>query len=354
MTNSISFFNSFYRVKKRTEDSFCANCVEWNRFLEKDGHRPKQSILITTLQEWSSRNLGTNSIEETEFLDKDASDSKIFQLLYIQQAIAKVYDGKWNGYSVICSDRFRHFMQTSSQDAKNQLFTYEVSVIIKGRANGSFDVYNRIERPKLSLPLETEADRMFSFEVYEEYQNSLEKVGLFDTDDITLSALGQINTPIWRRRSVKDGFDLCVIDETQLFNLNELSVFHLLNKPEKSSHIIYAIDKTQTFGEVGFNEDDLVSLIEKNGRTDSKLETIFRSSPENVNLAFNILASNMAVFTNFENPLDMCSTSFTSDDEEKCVHPQYKMSNTDEEMLRTVIEDAEYYHTKNKIDRGNI
>lgn len=350
----IIFLTHSIASKEKVLDSFFANCINAGDYLEKDGSRPKRSILITTLQEWSSQNLGTNSIEDSEFLDKDASDSKVYQLLFIQQAIEVVREKTWNGYSVLCSPEFVHFMETASRDSITELFRYEISVLIKGRSNCVLKKYKQLVRPQLCLPLKNENDLLFSFEVFQEYQSSLEFVGQFDSDDITLSALGQINTPIWKRRSAKDGYDVCFIDETQLFNFNELSVFHFLNKPNLSNRIVYAIDRSQTFGEVGFSDDELSQIIDKSNSYDSKLETIFRSSPENVDLAFNILASNSAIFHNFDNPLDKCSYSFTFEEESKCVSPRYLLYTSDDVMLDAVINEAETYHMNKNVERGNI
>lgn len=351
----IIFITHSLASKERTIETFKANCSKAEKYLETDEGKPQKSILITTLQEWSGKNLGTNSIEETEYLDKDAADSKIYQYLYIQQAISEVMRTKWNGYSVLCSEDLKHFMEVSTEDAKTEMFRYEISVLIKGRSEGKFDKYNALQRPSLCLPLRTEEDRMFAFDVYESYQKSLESIGQFDSDDITLSALGQLNTPIWRRRSIRDGYDVCFIDETQLFNLNELAVFHYLNKPDCVSRIIYAIDKAQVFGEVGFTDEELSLLLNKDlPNVESSFNTIFRSSPETVDLAFNILSSNTAIFHNFDNPVEHCSYSFTTEEEAKCESPEYILSQTDEIMIRDAFDMAEKYHADRKVDRGRI
>lgn len=352
----IIFITHSMASKDRTIETFRANCDNADEYLESDGNKPLKSILITTLQEWSGKNLGTNSIEDAEYLDKDAADSKIYQYMYIQQAISEVMRTKWNGYSVLCSNKLKRFMEVSSDEAKTEMFRYEISVLIKGRSAGVFDKYNVLERPALCLPLLTEEDRMFAFDVYESYQRSLESIGQFDSDDITLSALGQLNTPIWRRRSMRDGYDVCFIDETQLFNLNELAVFHYLNKPASASKIIYAIDRSQVFGEVGFTEGELSLLLSTEGgtNTESSFHTIFRSSPEIVDLAFNILASNAAIFHNFENPIEHCSYSFTAEEEGKCESPEYILCQTDEGMIRDALDKAEKYHSNNNVERGRI
>ena len=349
----IIFITHSLASKETLLESFMANCVNADNYIEKGDDKPSHSILITTLQEWSGKNLGTNSIEDSEYLDKDAADSKMYQYMYIEQAIGDLKDKQWAGYSVLCSERFKHFMDVASKEMITELFRYEISVLIKGRSDGNFEKYKEIQRPMLSLPLETIEDRQFAYNVYLQYQKSLEAIGQYDSDDITLSALGQINTPIWRRRSLRDGYDVCFVDETQLFNLNELSVFHYLNKPEKASHIVYAIDKTQTFGEVGFTDEELKSIIKESSH-ELRLETIFRSSPAIVDLAFNVLASNATIFTNYENPLDKCSYSYTSIEEARCEKPSYVLCDTDEQMIKEALEEAARYHQMKKVEKGDI
>lgn len=189
----IIFLTHSIASKDRIVQTFKANCPNAEMYIETDEGKPLKSILFTTLQEWSGKNLGTNSIEDAEYLDKDAADSKIYQYLYIQQAINDVIKTKWNGYSVLCSEKLKHFIESSTEETKTEMFRYEISVLIKGRSEGQFDKYNTLIRPALCLPLSTEEDRIFAFDVYDSYQHALEAIGQFDSDDITLSALGQLS-----------------------------------------------------------------------------------------------------------------------------------------------------------------
>ncbi|MGC6622774.1 DNA helicase UvrD, partial [Escherichia coli] len=83
-------------------------------------------------------------------------------------------------------------------------------------------------RSKNVLPLKTEDDYKTIFSIFNKYQDKLISLNLFDSDDITLSALKETSTPIWKRRRMSNGFDIMYIDETHLFNINELSLFHNL------------------------------------------------------------------------------------------------------------------------------
>lgn len=57
-------------------------------------------------------------------------------------------------------------------------------------------------------------------------------MGQFDTDDVVLSAIGQLDTPIWKRRRSREGFDALFIDEMHFFNINELHLFHYFTKAD--------------------------------------------------------------------------------------------------------------------------
>ena len=349
----IIFITHSIATKDRIEDLFMSMYPDFKAHMESKDSHPEISILITTLQEWSKDNLGANIIYDTEMIDKDAGISKEYQLLMIEESYDSLKDNTWNGYQIICSDKFVKFINNTPKNDILDMLQYEISVVIKGRADGNIEKYKQIDRPLVGMPLKTTEDKKFVFQVYEKYQQSLERSGLFDTDDITLSALGQLDTPIWKRRSVREGYDACFVDEAHLFNFNELSVFHYLNKPERRNHIVYVLDKSQYSGEVGFTEDELSSL--ENGNTQrTKLTTVFRSSPDIINLAFNVLSSNVSLFTHFENPLDYCSSSFTVIEERKCLKPVYKFFTSDEKMIEQAIRDAEMYCDEKKIRKSDV
>ena len=273
--------------------------------------------------------------------------------MMIEEAYKKVKSSIWNGFECICSDEFVSFISQASESVLLNMLQYEISVVIKGRAEGNMEKYKTLERPKWGIPLRSEEDKMYLYRIYEGYQDALEHSGQFDTDDITLSALGQLDTPIWRRRSIREGYDACFIDEAHLFNFNELSIFHFLNKPSVRNHIVYVLDKSQYSGEVGFTEQELGSLTSGDVQS-TRLHTVFRSSPEIANLAFNVLSSSVSLFSNFENPLDYCSSPFTRQEEIKCVNPQYKLALDDQTMIEGAISDAESYCGKYNVGKSDI
>lgn len=360
----IIFFTHSLSTKDRIKKVFRCNWELFDLCEEKTNEiRPHQSIKITTLQEWSSEHLGTNSISDNEYLDKDAAESKFMQIMYIEQAYSTIKSDLWEGaFELVCSKRFKDFINLTPDESIMELLRQEIAVLIKGRASGDYDTYKAINRPKYSLPLENDADFRFVFMVYNKYQKSLEKIGQYDSDDITLTALGQVDTPIWNRRRIRDGYDACVIDETHLFNINELSVFHFVNKPYNKDEcnnarpkIIFAIDKSQATGDWGVDDVSISSALKFGCNTDNKqFNTVFRSSPDIVNLAYNILTSGTTMFTNFDNPLSYSSFDFVKEEEMKAIPPQYTMVRDDDEAIVTGINWAEKFCADRKSPKNQI
>lgn len=356
-THSLSTKDHIKRIFRNNWGSFeeCEEMFEESRRL--------QSIKITTLQEWSAEHLGTNSIAEDEYLDKDAATSKAMQILYIEQAYSHIKADLWEGaFAPVCSDRFKNFIQNTSEESILELLRQEIAVLIKGRASGDFDIYKTIIRPKYSLPLVEDADYRFVFMIFNKYQKSLEKVGQYDSDDITLTALGQVGTPIWNRRRLRDGYDACIIDETHLFNINELSVFHYVNKPYDQNEdnsarpkIIYAIDKSQATGDWGVDDVSIRTALKFNENSYNKrFNTVFRCSQDIVNLAYNILTSGSTMFTNFENPLSYSSDNLIMEEEMKAIPPQYTLLNNDNEAIVEGIKWAEEFCTNCRSSKSQV
>lgn len=360
----IIFFTHSLSTKERIERVFRSNWELFDLCDEKpENSHPRQSIKVTTLQEWSAEHLGTNSISDNEFLDKDALESKIRQILYIEQAYSSIKKELWQQtFDLFCSQKFKDFINYTPDETILEMLRQEIAVLIKGRASSDFDKYKSIARPKYSMPLEEDADFRFVFMVYKKYQNALEKVGQYDSDDIILTALGQVDTPIWNRRRIRDGYDVCVIDETHLFNINELSIFHFVNKPLDGSDninanpkIIFAIDKAQATGDWGVDDVSILTALKlKEDSNNEHFNTVFRCSPDIVNLAYNILTSGTTMFTNFENPLLYTSFNLVKEDELKSVPPEYTMVKDDEDAIKCGVEWAEKYCSEHKSTKNQV
>lgn len=320
-------------------------------YMCKDGSL-SGNLLVTTVQEWCIKYLGTNLLE-TEYLDRDAMTSKNVQKMYIEEAYDKVMKESLSFYREILSDKYLDYITNSDKDILLEMLRYEIGVVIKGKANGDLDVYKTLTRPSYGIPCAKEADFNFTHLIYSDYQKQLCEESTFDSDDIVITALSSLNAPIWRRRREVEGFDACFIDETHLFNFNELSVFPFLNKTKARHNIVFAIEKSQFGGEILDKAEDVFCISQDPGMTvvDSKLNTVFRSSADILNLAFNVMSVGSGLYTNFDNPLEN-SCYLANDDNPRFIFPNLQMCVKEEDMVSRGIEIVDMLHRKQEVSRG--
>lgn len=303
-----------------------------------------QSIKVTTLQELCA-NLLKREISESELVDRDAYESKLVQRLYAIEGVECALRDEYESHAPFLSESFKKFLAETEHWAIAEMLQHEISVQIKGRADQDLGKYKKLNRLKIGLPVENEGDKTFAFLMYQNYQIELEASAQFDTDDVVLSATSQLNTPIWRRRRAREGFNSIFIDETHLFNVNELSVFHRLTKNELSQPIAYSVDRSQALGDRGWTDlafeaafDPFGSL----GQSDpTRIRSVFRCSPEIVDLAFSVTSSGATLFTNFHNPLTASVSAFTAEEERKSRKPAYLEFPSDEVMLEAAFSRAD-------------
>ena len=313
-----------------------------------------QSIELITLQEWCTTYLG-NAIGQAELLDADAQECKETQYKFIADIYTECIKNDYPTYKFLCSDEFQKFIDSENELLIIDLISSEISITIKGRASGDIEKYKHLPRLEGSLPLRNEGDFNFIFLIYEKYQDMLIQLGYFDNDDISLSSALQLASPIWKRRRTYLGYDLLVIDEVHLFSYNELAIFHFLSKNEKDCKIIYAIDKTQAVGDRGLTKEVLrESLQIESHEEESFYKTVFRSSPQIIDLAFSILTSGADMFLNFENPLDKINFSFTESEERKAIMPQYLLLPTDSLMIEQAFKQVDILSKQLGIKRDSI
>lgn len=310
-------------------------------------------IMVTTVQEWCIHNLGA-VISETECLDRDAMYSKQTTGMYIEEAMSEVEKGYLKLYWPKLSDEFRQFMTTAERQTICEMLQYEFGVVLKGKADGNLDKYKRLERPKYAIPCKTDMDFNYVYHIYQKYQNQLIAQGYFDNDDIVLTALSTLNAPIWRRRRDKDGFDVCFIDETHLFNFNELSIFPFLNKTDCAGNIVFAMDEAQFTGEVFNHAEDVLSMalgkkIDEENKAD--YNTVFRSSGAILGLASNILAGGADLYNNFPDTL-LDAEVVDAEGSGRTFHPLYLMASDEEAMVRTAFDEVDRLVREYRIPRA--
>lgn len=316
-----------------------------------------RSLRVETLQGFCASIL-RQDISDTEFVDPDAYDAKQLQTMYVEEALRQA-ELEFPTYSRFVSDNFRQYFENEDPELKAALVQHEIAVVVKGRAKESFDVYKKIPPIGSGLPIENDADKGFIWRVYERYRDQLISGGQFDTDDVVLTALSQLSTPIWRRRRVRDGFDAIYVDETHLFNMNELSVFHHLTKSESKFPIAFAVDRSQAIGDRGWAENEGIAPVipaSAAGSSDLKvnLSGVFRSSLDIINLAFMITSSGANLFTNFEDPMLMAHSNMSYEEEKKARIPFYREFNSDDEMVSSAFNIAEELKESIGTQRGDI
>ncbi|HCM9734439.1 TPA: DNA helicase UvrD [Enterobacter kobei] len=316
-----------------------------------DSEHP-QSVEVTTLQEWCIKNLG-NRIEATEYLDSDALESKQLQLLYINEALEDFLINDYAGSINFISPTLKDFFGSNDPWGISILLQEEISTYIKGRAGDDLKTYAALPRSKNVIPLENEDDYKTIFSIYNKYQDKLIALGLFDSDDITLSALKETSTPIWKRRRINSGFDIMYIDETHLFNINELSLFHNLLKPN-SNHIVFTMDRSQASGDTTITKEDVAKELDATLAHEHGLNAVFRSSEHIINLASCVLASGATLFQELENPLAESMTGHTSLIEEKCAIPYIISKNSSSEVYRATFALVDYISQNSDIARSDI
>lgn len=345
------FITHSLATKKHIHNLFLETYPEIRNYICED-FSFSGNLLITTVQEWCIKYLGSN-LADTEYLDKDAMTSKNVQKLYIESALKNVNSQNLSFYKKILSDDFLNFLECTDDIILYDMLQYEIGVVLKGRADGDLDLYKKLERPNYGIPCRKEVDYNYIHLIYTEYQNLLINDAQFDSDDIVLSALSSLNAPIWRRRREVEGFDACFIDETHLFNFNELSVFPFLNKTEARNNIIFAIDKSQFGGEIMQKAEDvlLMSAPQSSLEENVKYHTVFRSSSSILNLAFNIMSIGSTLFNNFENPLEN-SCTFTDEQQDQYIFPQYIMKDGEAEMINYAFETVDDLQRKYKISKA--
>lgn len=318
-----------------------------------------QSLKVTTLHELCG-DLLRYEVGPADLLDRDAFESKQAQLIYTLEALQEVLTEDLPTHRSKMSDRFCHFLENTDVWAAAELFQHEISVIIKGRAGEDFAKYKKVPRLTYGLPIENEGDKAFTFLVFNSYQRRLKSSGQFDTDDIVISSLYQLDNPIWRRRREREGYDGIYIDETHLFNINELSIFHKITRSSSSFPIAYSADISQSLGDRGWADESFDDVLtgapedEAVKAKETQFSSIFRCSPEIVNLAFSVTSAGATLFTNFDDPLVAASSAFTDQEERLCRKPTYQLFASDEEMIEQAFTRGEKLVSDLRTTRGDI
>ena len=310
--------------------------IDTDKYYRNNRREHQQTLQVSTLSRICAMQL-RQQISDAEFIDRDALDAKELQRLYIEDALAGVMREEFPSHRRFISETLKQIMETADSSEVAEMIQHEISVLIKGRSGENFDSYRETPTLRYGLPVESDADKGFVFTVFRRYQDLLGEAAQFDTDDVVLTAIGQLDTPVWRRRRAREAFDVVFVDETHLFNINELHLFHYFTKSDADHSIVYSMDRSQAVGDHGWAGDTTPDSFISDGVNEevsaASLETVFRSSLEIVELAFSILSSGATLFTNFQNPMDLAISSFTLAEEKLAAQPSYIEYASDEAMI---------------------
>jgi len=130
-------------------------------------------------------------------------------------------------------------------------------------------------------------------------------------------------------------------------------------KKDDSFHIVFAVDRSQAVGDRGWgNDSDLATLlpeqVARDRESNIRVTTVFRSSPEIVNLAFSVTSSGANLFTNFEDPLQMANSNMSFEEERMCAKPIYLKFDDDMSLVEGAYTRAEALVKEMPTSKGNV
>ncbi len=335
---SIVFFAHSESTRYEIEETFKMN-EDADLFLEEGGNKSAQKIIITTLLEWCKNYVGFTDIQLT---DLDASMAKEYQRLLIHDAYEKCYKRDYSTYAPHLSKKLQEILlpvDDTFSTSLEYMLQHEFSIQIKGRANSNLKEYKKLNSIPNGLPVTHEKDKEFIFDIYRDYQNYLDEVNQYDTDDVVIEAISRLNAPFWRRERAKLGYDYIFVDEMHLFNANEQYAFHYLTKDiyQTKVPICFALDYSQAIGDRGDVFSDYIENEIANGAYKQTYQTVFRSSQEITDFCTSIIASGTHVFeSGFNNPYRVSVSGLSQKEMHYCKTPELYMYANDDAMIASI------------------
>lgn len=248
---------------------------------------------VSTLAEYGRTQLG---LDYSAVIDPDAYEAKRFQLEQVEDALAAAMDAM---PAEVGESRLFSEVKDNAEllPIVARLIMAEISTAIKGHGLDADRTRYVLSERRLSRlhGILTQGERELVYSVFERYHRTVfEEYEVLDTDDIALSLLGRLRTPIWELKRRKLGYDYVFVDETQLFNENERRVLPLLtNGIAGHVPIVLALDEAQdiygqsTAGMATLGIPDI---------TNESLPSIHRSTRAIVRLAFFIIQRSTDLF----------------------------------------------------------
>lgn len=252
-----------------------------------------QSLQVSTLTQYGLEEL---SLEANQIIDPDAHEAKEFQGEILKECIRRTIRAHPDDVSE--SQLFGAVQRDEMLlPVLVTLLMGEISTAIKGHGLANDEQrYVQSQRPlsRLHGVLRPE-ERSLVFEVFRQYHRQMfDGYGVLDSDDVAISLLGRLRTPVWEMRRRVRGFDHVFVDEAQLFNENERRVLPFLTRGT-ANHvpIVLALDEAQDLqGQVsaGWGTLGLENV------SNESLSSVHRSSKPLIRLAFFVIQRSTDLF----------------------------------------------------------
>jgi len=281
--------------------------------------RRHQHLVIKTLFEYACEEL---NLDNTMLLDKDASQTKMFQRFLVIEYIEEIIRGD---HTILRkSDLINKISEDFElRDVFADFVVSEIGIGIKGRDLSSDQMkYVESEKPLTRFHgILNREERTFVYSIFRKYYERVTlNSNLLDSDDVAITFLGTLKTPLWLIKRKKKAFDFVFIDETQLFNQNERQIFKFLTKNSDSNlPIVIALDEAQ---EVRGSSNSGFGALGIEHLANETLPNVHRSTKEILQLAFFVIQRTTDLFgTDFP---DFTRTTTAFDKNESSEMPKLK------------------------------
>lgn len=259
------------------------------------GNNTKQQLDIRTLFGYAQQRL---NLPHTDIINQDAYQTKLYQREVIIDCINKVSSDRTD---LLSKSKFIEQLadRESNRFVYAEIISVEIGVAIKGRdLTHDKRKYITVEKPLSRFHgVLNPVEREFVYEVFMCYHHLVfDEFQVLDSDDVALTLLGHLRTPLWEMRRRKEGYNYVFVDETQLFNENERQLFHLLTKGEHDYiPIALALDEAQSLNgaiSAGFATLGIENI------SNQTLYAVHRCTKDILKLAFYVIQRTTDLFTN--------------------------------------------------------
>jgi hypothetical protein len=277
-----------------------------------------QILEVVTLSEYSRKALEPEAVP---VIDGDAYETKKFQIELVTSCLLSKLQSA-NVQQDLHPLLFQVLRSADTIPLFSELLVTEFGVAIKGHDlayNKQGYVLAETSLSRLHSVLKPD-ERSIVFDIFSDYHRQLtDDLRALDADDLAITVLGKVSTPLWRLKRRTAGYDFIFVDEAQLFNENERRIFPLLTK-DKSGHvpIALALDDAQAIhasygaglGALGFGD-----------LSNTSLNRVFRSTPAILRLAFHIIQKSTDLFGPDFPDFTKTTTSLIADDHHSAKPP---------------------------------